>query len=194
MGGWNHNRHYQGIILDHLQPTMRTVLDVGCGEGYLAEALSTRGLSVTGIDASDDVLAVARRRECDVRWVRGDVLAHDFCDERFDLVTSVATVHHLPDYGEALERLRGLVAPGGTLVILGLARSTTRVDLIYDVVGAVQHRFYASLRGYLEDSAPKRLDVSMTYRQVHRQASAVLPGCSFRRLPLFRYLVVWSDG
>lgn len=173
---------------------MRTALDVGCGEGQLAEALSVRGLSVTGIDVNNDVLDLARHRKCDVTWVRGNVLSHDFCGERFDLVTSVAVMHHLPQFGEALMQLRNLIAPGGTLVILGLARNSTPVDLAYDAVGAIQHRFYSKLRGFEEDSAPQRFDMAMTYRQTRRQSEVVLPGRSFKRLPLFRYLILWRDS
>lgn len=192
--GWNHNRHYHNLILEQCQPTMNSALDVGCGEGLLAQVLSTRGLTVTGIDANDDVLATARRRECGVRWVQGDVLTHDLGERQFNFVTAVATVHHLPEFEAALARLRSLVSPGGTLVILGLARSTTAVDFVYDVVGAVQHRFYAKLRDHVEDSAPKKFEFPLTYRQVRTQARSCLPGCSFRRLPLFRYLLVWNHS
>lgn len=190
--GWNHNRHYQKLILDQCRLSMNTALDVGCGEGLLAQALSARGLTVTAIDACDDVLAIARRREHGIKWVHDDVMTHDFGEQEFDLVTAVATVHHLSDCEGVLDRLRSLVSPGGRLVILGLARSTTPVDLFYDVVGAVQHRFYAKLRDYVEDSAPKKLECPLTYRQVRTLARSCLPGCYFRRLPLFRYLLVWN--
>ncbi|MBM7815702.1 ubiquinone/menaquinone biosynthesis C-methylase UbiE [Brevibacterium paucivorans] len=192
--GWNHNRHYHNLILEQCRPSMHTALDVGCGEGLLAQALSARGLIVTAIDACDDVLAIARRREHGIRWVHGDVMIHDFGEQQFDLVTAVATVHHLPEFEVALARLRSLVSPGGTLVILGLARSATTVDFVYDVVGAVQHRFYAKLRDHVEDSAPKKFEFPLTYRQVRTQARSCLPGCSFRRLPLFRYLLVWNHS
>lgn len=110
--GWNHNRQYHGLILEQCQPTMNSALDVGCGEGLLAQVLSDRGLTVTGIDANDDVLATARRRECGVRWVQGDVLTHDFGERQFNFVTAVATVHHLPEFEAALARLCSLVSPG----------------------------------------------------------------------------------
>lgn len=192
--GWNHNRHYHNLILEQCQPTMNSALDVGCGEGLLAQVLSARGLTVTGIDANDDVLVTARRRECGVRWVQGDALTHDFGERQFNFVTAVATVHHFPEFEAALARLRSLVSPGGTLVILGLAKSTTTVDFVYDVIGAVQHRFYTKLRDYVEDSAPKKFEFPLTYQQVRTQAHSCLPGCSFRRLPLFRYLLVWNHS
>ena len=192
--GWNHNLHNRGLVLEQVNPAMWTALDVGCGEGDLAEALSKRGFSVTGLDVSGDVLAVARQRGCDVTWVHGDVLDGSLAGDQFDLVTAVASSHHLPDFGDALARLAELVAPGGKLVVLGLGRSSTPVDWVYDVIGAVQHRWYSRYCEYVEDSAPKCFDVPMTYRQIRREAAAVLFGCTFRRLPLFRYLLVWSKS
>lgn len=112
LDGWNHNRHYHKLILDHCRPPMHTALDVGCGESLLAQALNARGLIVKAIDACNDVLAIARRREHGIRWVHGDVMIHDFGEQQFDLVTAVATVHHLPDCEGVLDRLRSLVSPG----------------------------------------------------------------------------------
>ena len=192
--GWNHNLHYRELILEQVTPRMRTALDVGCGEGDLAEALRARGFSVTGLDVSGDVLAVARQRGCDVTWVQGDVLDGSLEGEQFDLVTAVASIHHLPDFGGALARLAELVTPGGKLVVLGLGRSSTPVDWAYDAIGAAQHRWYSRYCAYAEDSAPKCFDVPMTYSQVRREAAAVLSGCAFRRLPLFRYLLIWSKS
>lgn len=192
--GWNHNLHYRELILEQVNPAMRTALDVGCGEGELAEALSIRGLSVTGLDVNGDVLAVAHERGCDVTWVQGDVLDGSLAGEQFDLVTAVASIHHLPDFGDALTRLAERLAPGGKLVVLGLGRSSTPMDRAYDAIGAVQHRWYSHYCRYVEDSAPKRFDVPMTYKQIRREAAAVLSGCTFRRLPLFRYLLVWSKS
>lgn len=103
--------------------------------------------------------------------------------DRFDLVTVVAAFYHLQDFCEALERLRGLVATGGTLATLGVAHSSTPEDLAYDAVRSIQHRYYARLRGYAEDSAAKKFDESMTYRQARRRGRTVLPGRSFPRLP-----------
>lgn len=192
--GWNHNLHYRELILEQVNPAMRTALDVGCGEGELAEALSVRGLSVTGLDVNGDVLAVAQKRGCDVTWVQGDVLGGSLEGEQFDLVTAVASIHHLPDFGDALAHLTELVTPGGKLVVLGLGKSSTPMDWAYDAIGAVQHRWYSRYCGYVEGSAPKCFDVPTTYRWIRREAAAVLSGCAFRRLPLFRYLLVWSKS
>jgi SAM-dependent methyltransferase len=54
--------HIASIIIDHGLPPDARVLDAGCGTGRYAVELAQRGFRVTGLDASDDLLAVARRR------------------------------------------------------------------------------------------------------------------------------------
>jgi 2-polyprenyl-3-methyl-5-hydroxy-6-metoxy-1,4-benzoquinol methylase len=49
-GYWNHNVHYQPVILNAVRAGCRTALDVGCGDGLLAGRLTERCAEVTGID------------------------------------------------------------------------------------------------------------------------------------------------
>ena len=68
------------------------ILDVGCGTGFLTRHL--RG-DVTGLDASEAMLAVARDRSPNARFVRGDGLALPFEDASFDLVFTSHFYGHL---------------------------------------------------------------------------------------------------
>ena len=68
------------------------VLDVACGTGFLTQHL--RG-EVTGLDRSESMLAVARERCSDVRFVRGDALGTPFDDGSFDLVFTAHFYGHL---------------------------------------------------------------------------------------------------
>src|SRR5580658_3181800 len=63
----------------------RQILDVGCGAGFLANHLGSLGHEVTGIDASDDALAVAARHDRGhaVRYQKGDALELPFDDASF---------------------------------------------------------------------------------------------------------------
>ena len=190
-GRWNHNVHYHRIVLDALPPGIGTVLDVGTGDGLLAAELTPRVRSVVGIDLGAEVLARAADEAPDVEWVCGDVLTHDL-GRRFDAVVSIATLHHLPDPETGLRRMADLVAPGGVLVVVGLARSSTPVDVAYDVAGSIQHRVLSRRFGFWEHSAPKVWTPEQTYREVRDVVADVLPGARWRRLPLFRYAVVWT--
>jgi 2-polyprenyl-3-methyl-5-hydroxy-6-metoxy-1,4-benzoquinol methylase len=59
-GYWNHNVHYQPLILDAVPPGCRAALDVGCGDGLLAARLAERCAKVTGIDRDPRMIALAR--------------------------------------------------------------------------------------------------------------------------------------
>ncbi|MGH2866700.1 MAG: class I SAM-dependent methyltransferase [Solirubrobacteraceae bacterium] len=72
-------------------------LDVGCGTGALAERLQDRGFQMTGIDPSEGMLDVLRRRVPAVDVVTGSGTALPFADASFDLVLTVAVMHHIAD-------------------------------------------------------------------------------------------------
>ena len=96
----------------------RTALDVGCGAGLLTEPLARLGARVTGIDATPEVISVARehaaamRLEIDYRV--GDVQE---LDGQFDLITSLEVIEHVADPGAFLKALAGRLAPGGLLIL-----------------------------------------------------------------------------
>jgi ubiquinone/menaquinone biosynthesis C-methylase UbiE len=78
----------------------RTVLDVGTGTGRLALLMTAAGASVTGIDASDEMLKVAGERaaaqRADVHFAIGDAHALAFPDRSFDVVVSSRVLMHTP--------------------------------------------------------------------------------------------------
>src|SRR5689334_6206094 len=76
----------------------KRALDVGCGAGLLAEPLARLGAKVTGIDASPEVIAVARdhaaRQGLDVDYRAGDVAE---LEGDFDLITCMEVIEHVMD-------------------------------------------------------------------------------------------------
>jgi ubiquinone/menaquinone biosynthesis C-methylase UbiE len=87
----------------------RRILDVGTGTGRAAIALAKRGAFVTGVDASAEMLDVARRRArdagADVTFVRGDAHALEFPDRSFDAVVCLRVLMHTPDWRASLREL-----------------------------------------------------------------------------------------
>src|SRR5919107_1041883 len=63
------------------------VLDVGCGTGVFLRLAADRGATVTGLDASENLLAVARGRVPEAELVHGDLQSLPLADDAFDLVT-----------------------------------------------------------------------------------------------------------
>ncbi len=95
-------------------------LDVGCGEGADAVWLARQGWQVSALDPSSVALERARQAAAeagvDISWWLGQLRDTDLPLESFDLVSSFYAP--LPIEHEPIERLKSLVAPGGTLLIV----------------------------------------------------------------------------
>ncbi len=190
---WNHNIHFHSLVLDAIPEGATSALDIGTGNGLLALELRTRLPRVVGLDVDAAVIADAAARSPAVEWLCADVMDHAF-DERFDVVASIATLHHFFDLRAALVRFRELVAPGGALVIVGLANETTAGDHARGLLGVLQHQWYSRTRGYWEHSAPTVWPPPHSYAEVRAAATGILPGMRWRQHPLWRYSIEWRKS
>jgi SAM-dependent methyltransferase len=189
--GWNHNVHHHPVVLAAIPLGARRVLDVGCGDGALARELSGIVPEVVGIDRDEPTLRrAAARGTPGVTWVLGDVLDHPFRPGSFDLVASVAALHHF-DAEAGLRRMAELLRPGGRLAIVGLARDRFPRDLPRVAVATVVTRLLRGRRGYQEVAAPTVWPPPHTYREMRTIAERVLPGFVYRRHLLWRYSLLW---
>jgi ubiquinone/menaquinone biosynthesis C-methylase UbiE len=98
------------VIAEFLEPLAGVrVLDVGTGTGRGAIALAARGARVTGVDASAEMLAVARRRATEsgveVDFVQGDAHGLHFDDRSFEVVLCLRVLMHTPDWRKSLGEL-----------------------------------------------------------------------------------------
>jgi len=96
----------------------KRVLDVGCGGGILSESLAARGATVTGIDAAESALMVARLHQAEsgahVDYVRAapEQYAEDHAGE-FDVVACMELLEHVPDPAGVVSACARLLRPGG---------------------------------------------------------------------------------
>jgi 2-polyprenyl-3-methyl-5-hydroxy-6-metoxy-1,4-benzoquinol methylase len=104
-------------LLDRISPSARSVLEFGCGEAPLGEALKRRQkVRVVGVELDTAAAAIARKRIDDV--YQGDV--RDIVarlDERFDVIVGGDIVEHLDEPWSFLSDLRQIAAPGGHLLL-----------------------------------------------------------------------------
>jgi SAM-dependent methyltransferase len=185
---WSHNDHYIGWILRRLPPHARTALDIGCGTGNLMRALRTRVQQVDGIDRDPAMAATAGARLAGLL----DLPA----EPAYDVVTSIAVLHHLP-LRPALTRLRELVRPGGRLLVVGCYRRATPADRATDllaipanlVLGLVKSAGAADAR--LAMSAPTA-PAAETLAEIRAAAAEILPGVVLRRRLFWRYTLRWT--
>jgi hypothetical protein len=84
-----------------------------------------------------------------------------------------------------------LLAPGGTLAVVGLTRPRYPVDLPFAAAGAIGHRVLALRRSYWEDSAPRLWPPPDTFGETRRLARRVLPGV---RLPAAAAVALLAGG
>ncbi|EPZ17005.1 3-demethylubiquinone-9 3-methyltransferase [Thauera terpenica 58Eu] len=106
----------------------KTVLDVGCGGGILAESMASAGARVTGIDLSEKALSVARLHlfesglSVDYRLISAEDLAEEM-PAHFDVVTCMEMLEHVPDPASTIAACARLVKPGGHVFFSTLNRN-----------------------------------------------------------------------
>ena len=112
------------------------MLDIGCGAGLAAEALSRHGFRVLGIDAAPDVIDVARAHGGESGPEYRIALAEDLLAEglRFPVITALEVIEHVPDPAAFVRVLVALLEPGGLLFLSTLNR--TRRSLLVAKFGA----------------------------------------------------------
>ncbi|AYR19858.1 bifunctional 2-polyprenyl-6-hydroxyphenol methylase/3-demethylubiquinol 3-O-methyltransferase UbiG [Alcaligenes faecalis] len=117
----------------------KQVLDVGCGGGILSESLAQSGADVTGIDLAERSLKIARLHSLESGVpVKYDMIsAEDMADqhpERFDVVTCMEMLEHVPDPGSIIAACAKLVKPGGWVFFSTLNRNPK--SFLFAIVGA----------------------------------------------------------
>ena len=112
------DQHWQGDECGRTPLDGKTALDVGCGAGLLAEPLVRLGATVTGIDASPEVIDVARQHAAamglEIDYRHGDLQE---LEGEFDLVTCMEVIEHVAEPSSFMKALAKLLAPKGLLIM-----------------------------------------------------------------------------
>ena len=126
-------------IRQHVRLDGRAVLDIGCGGGILAESMAASKAIVTAIDLAEGPLAVARLHQLesgakvDYRKISAEALAAE-APGRFDLVTCLEMLEHVPDPAAVVQSCAELVRPGGHVVFSTINRNPK--SFLFAIVGA----------------------------------------------------------
>jgi ubiquinone/menaquinone biosynthesis C-methylase UbiE len=115
-------RHEQLVaILAALNlPGRTSVLDAGCGPGNLVPELARRGWRVCALDASPNMLRLARSNASsfgNVTYQAGNIEALPFADASFDVICSAGVIEYLHTCDRALSEMHRVLRPGGTLIL-----------------------------------------------------------------------------
>jgi SAM-dependent methyltransferase len=166
------------VLAEYVGPLAgRSILDVGTGTGRAALLMARGGARVTGIDASDQMLAVARQRAAQehltIDFLTGDAHTVAFPDRAFDVAISLRVLMHTPDWRRVIGELCR-VSCDRVVFDYPSARSAA---LLQSVARAALHRLGASPEPYrvFSDGAVDRALVAAGFRVVARHRQFVLP-------------------
>jgi demethylmenaquinone methyltransferase / 2-methoxy-6-polyprenyl-1,4-benzoquinol methylase len=109
------------------------VLDACCGTGDLAIEARRQAASVVGLDFSERMLERARRKDPEIEFVHGDMLALPFEDASFDAATVGFGVRNVENLEAGLRELRRVLRSGGRLGILEITTPRGRLAPFYRV-------------------------------------------------------------
>lgn len=172
------------------------MLDVGCGEGLLAQRMAAVSRSVTGIDADPTAVQRAVRRlqstdNVSVRLARFETFTAQ--PRSFDLITFVASLHHLPLH-ETLRRAREMLRPAGELAVVGLSANKTVADWAWAALCTPAARAGSLLHRETRNIGVAVADPRESLREIRGVAADVIPGAVIRRGLYYRYRLLWRNG
>jgi len=108
--------HLSGVVKAS-KPDGGRLLEIGCGYGRFLEALAGQSWQITGVDASERALALARLRIPGGDFRVGVIETLDFPPDSFDCIVLIAVLEHVKDPTAVIQRLTRWLAPGGLLLI-----------------------------------------------------------------------------
>ncbi|MHB8621981.1 MAG: bifunctional 2-polyprenyl-6-hydroxyphenol methylase/3-demethylubiquinol 3-O-methyltransferase UbiG [Sulfuricaulis sp.] len=150
-------------INDRVSLKDKSVLDIGCGGGILAESMAAHGAHVTGIDLGAAPLAVARLHLKEsgqkVEYLRCS--AEDIAQQRpasYDVVTCMELLEHVPEPASTVEACARLVKPGGQVFFSTINRNPK--SWLFAIVGAeyVLNLLPRGTHEYVKFIKPSELD------------------------------------
>ena len=193
---------YERALLGFLPSPCGRVLEVGCGDGALTRHVARRARSVLALDLSPEMIRLARSRSVgqpNIEYRVADVTAADLPWRAFDVVLSVATLHHVP-LASTIERLADAVRPGGLLVIQDLVRRPALRHLPVNAAAWLARRLpgvRGPRHGHAGDAVAAlyaehgRGEQYLTPSEAVRTYRRVLPGARVVHHLFWRYTALW---
>jgi demethylmenaquinone methyltransferase / 2-methoxy-6-polyprenyl-1,4-benzoquinol methylase len=192
---------WRRFLVSRLPPDGGHVLDVATGTGLVAAELLARGFTVSGIDQSPEMLAVARQRLGEgAQLVEASAESLPFDAESFDHLTVTYLLRYVDDPGATLAELARVVRPGGTVASLefGVPRGLARplwdvyVDGVLPLAGRVLENGWREVGDFLGGSIREFWSRYPLERQLELWGAVGIEGVEVRRLSLGGGVVMWG--
>lgn len=107
------------LIEQYVSPG-ESVLDLGCGNGRIADLIREIKAHYTGMDLSPDMIAIAQKLRPQYPFAVGSILDTGFDDNTFDHVLMIASFHHVPSQEkrvQGLKEVKRILKPGGKIIM-----------------------------------------------------------------------------
>ena len=126
---WEELRFLEKYVADS-----ERVLDLGCGNGRLYELFRKKNVDYYGIDISEKLIEIAKKRYPQAKFWAVDALNLPFFDNFFDKVISIAVFHHVPSKelrARFLGEVKRVLKPGGTFILIVWNLNSFKKSLIF---------------------------------------------------------------
>lgn len=199
---WEHNNHYHKYLMKNVPNNREKVLEIGCGKGVFARLMAKDFKKVIAVDFSEGMIEKAKaisKGLNNIEYRLEDITKHDFKNNKYDCIASIATMHHLP-FREMLIKAKEGLKDNGVFMVLDLYESKTITDYLISLVAApVNIIFMLFKNGRLRPSEEERKaweehsknDVYMTFKDIKIICKKVMPEAKVRRHFFWRYSIVW---
>jgi len=125
-------RRLRNIVISHLKGT--SILDAGCGNGWLSICAWEEGLSVYAVDVAENEIKesqfISKKRNADIALTRTSLLGLPFLDSSFDSIMCISVLEHTSNIEQALLEIKRVLRNHGRLIIVVPNRLTH--GLFYD--------------------------------------------------------------
>ena len=159
----------------------KTILDAGCGQGYLSRLLAAKGATVTGIEPSEAFYTYAQEREqaeqSGICYVQADLSTWTPAPNTFDFVIANMVFMDIPAYESALKNCVATLKSGGGLLFSILH------PCFEETGSAWKEKGYVEIRDYFRERTIKQTYGYFVHRPLHIYLNSVIQaGCTLQRV------------
>ncbi|MDR2634137.1 MAG: class I SAM-dependent methyltransferase [Treponema sp.] len=202
---WDHNQQYQKYVLQNIPRHCTCILDVGCGTGELTKKLIPYAHEIIAIDVSKNMVEEAQKRNAHEKIRYINISAEKYLAEtdiRFDVIVSVAALHHMNEES-MLETMRGKLTEKGKIVILDLVKNEGAVEYLLSILAVLVNPIIMVIkRGRVGITKEERevwaghfqYDTYVTMKEVRNIVKRALGKAKIKRHFFWRYSIVYSRG
>lgn len=196
MTNWNHNNHYHNYILKHLPTNKSLALDIGSGDGEFSYKLSKRFQQVICLEPDLNSFNYTKKvyQSTNIKPLNSLLADFDHEERTFDFIVCIASIHHM-DMETSLNKMKSLLKNGGKIVILGLYRESSMVDLLISLCAIIpnilMNKRSKHKSGYQFDI--KTAPALLTIKEIKKVLTRSLGSFTFKRHLFWRYSVVYEN-